>query len=172
MQREQELVKESSGEEEIPEESESDEEVERKKIGDKLFEEGNEDPINLKEMAKDMDPELFKMVIQKESPELIAMLNELQESMVEVKTRLLPVLSKIRQPSKRLSQLLICSKQGRSYLEMKLNLTLSYCTFLTFYLLLKVEGTSGAVSHPVTYKLTHIKTLFEKLKPLDEKMNR
>lgn len=68
--------------------------------------------------------------------------------------------------------MLISGKQGRSYLEMKLNLTLSYCTFLTFYLLLKVEGAANAVSHPVTYKLTHIKTLFEKLKPLDEKMGR
>jgi hypothetical protein len=88
MQREQDMVKESEGEEEIPEESESDEEVERKKIGDKLFEEEVDDPINLKEMAKDMDPELFRMVIEKESPELIAMLNELQDSMTEVKTRL------------------------------------------------------------------------------------
>ena len=70
------MVKESEGEEEIPEESESDEEVERKKIGDKLFDEDDE-PINLKEMAKDMDPQLFRMVIEKESPELLAMLNEL-----------------------------------------------------------------------------------------------
>jgi hypothetical protein len=92
--------------------------------------------------------------------------------MTEVKTRLQPVLAKLRSPSKRLSKLLISSKQGRSYLEMKLNLTLSYCTFLNFYLLLKVEGVAQAVSHPVTYKLTHIKTLFEKLKPLDEKMGK
>ena len=88
MQREQDMVKESEGEEEIPEDSESDEEVERKKIGDKLFNEEADDPINLKEMAKDMDPELFRMVIEKESPELLAMLNELQDSMTEVKTRL------------------------------------------------------------------------------------
>ena len=39
MQREQEMVKESEGEEEIPEDSVSDEEVERKKIGAKLFDE-------------------------------------------------------------------------------------------------------------------------------------
>ena len=104
------MVKESSGEEEIPQESESEDEVSRKKIGDKLFEEEVEDPINLKEMAKDMDPQLFRMVIEKESPELIAMLNELQESMTDVNTRLQPVLQKIRNPSKRLSQLVICSK--------------------------------------------------------------
>lgn len=104
------MVKEDEGQEEIPEESSSDEEVERKKIGDKLFDDENDDPINLKEMAKDMDPELFRMVIEKESPELMAMLNELQESMTEVKDRLQPVLAKLRNPSKRLSKLLISSK--------------------------------------------------------------
>jgi hypothetical protein len=56
MQREQEAVKEEQGQEEVPEiESESEDETARKKIGDKLFEE-DEEPINLREMAKDMDP--------------------------------------------------------------------------------------------------------------------
>jgi hypothetical protein len=57
MQREQEAVKEEQGQEEIPEmeDSQSDDETVRKKIGDKLFEE-DEGPINLREMAKDMDP--------------------------------------------------------------------------------------------------------------------
>jgi hypothetical protein len=77
MQREQEAVKEDEEELEIPDDSSSEEEGPRKKIGDKLFEDDGDHVINLKEMAKDMDPELFKMVIQKESPELIAMLHEL-----------------------------------------------------------------------------------------------
>ena len=42
-----------------------------------------------------------------------------------------------------------------SYLEMKYNLLMSYCTFLTFYLLLKVEG-KPVENHPVIHKLTHI----------------
>lgn len=52
---------------------------------------------------------------------------------------------------------------------MKYNLLMSYCTFLTFYLLLKVEG-KQVQNHPVVHKLTHIKALFEKLKPLDQKL--
>ena len=52
---------------------------------------------------------------------------------------------------------------------MKYNLLMSYCTFLSFYLLLKVEG-KPVDNHPVIHKLTHIKTLFEKLKPLDSKL--
>jgi len=53
---------------------------------------------------------------------------------------------------------------------MKHNLMLSYCSFMIFYLLLKVEG-KPTDKHPVIYKLAHIKTLFEKLKPLDSKMS-
>ena len=58
---------------------------------------------------------------------------------------------------------------GMSYLEMKYNLLMSYCTFLAFYLLMKVEG-KNVENHPVVFKLAHIKTLFEKLKPLDKKL--
>jgi hypothetical protein len=56
-----------------------------------------------------------------------------------------------------------------SYLEMKYNLMMSYCTFLAFYLLLKVEG-KKVEEHPVIYRLAHIKTLLEKLRPLDQKL--
>ena len=60
-------------------------------------------------------------------------------------------------------------KHGMTYLEMKYNLLLSYCTFLSFYLLLKLEGKS-VTDHPVIFKLAHIKTLLEKLRPLDAKL--
>lgn len=52
---------------------------------------------------------------------------------------------------------------------MKHNLLLSYSTFLIFYLLLKVEG-RNIKNHPVVYKLAHIKTLFQKLQPVDDKI--
>ena len=58
------------------------------------------------------------------------------------------------------------TKNGMTYLEMKYNLLLSYCTFLSFYLLLKLEGRE-VVDHPVVFKLAHIKTMLEKLRPLD-----
>ena len=46
---------------------------------------------------------------------------------------------------------------------------IQYCSFLTFFLLLKMEGKS-VKDHPVIERLVHIKTLFEKLKPLDQKL--
>lgn len=56
-----------------------------------------------------------------------------------------------------------------SYLEMKYNLMMSYCSFLNFYMLLKLEG-KDVSKHPVIHRLAHIKTLLEKLKPLDSKL--
>jgi len=45
-----------------------------------------------------------------------------------------------------------------SYLEMKYNLMMSYCTFLAFYLLLKIDG-KQVDDHPVIYRIAHIKTV-------------
>ena len=103
------------------------------------------------------------------------MLHELKESMREVNSKLKPVLAILKEnhqnPPKRLAKLPIFQKNGRTFIEMKLNLLHTYCTFLTFYLLLKVEEPStAATSHPVTYKLAQIKTLLENLKPMDEKI--
>lgn len=53
---------------------------------------------------------------------------------------------------------------------MKHNLLLSYSTFLVFYLMLKAEG-RDVKNHPVVYKLAHIRTLLDKLRPIDEKIN-
>lgn len=61
------------------------------------------------------------------------------------------------------------NKNAISYLEMKHNLLLSYSTFLSFYLLLKIEG-KAVKDHPVLYKLAHIKSLLDNLAPLDEKL--
>jgi len=142
-----------------------------RKIGDRLFDEddGPSNKItarNLRDYAKDMDPKLLKQMIAQDSPELNPMLLELQETMDTIETQLKPVLVKVKSSG---GHGFLASKNGRHYLEMKYNLLLSYSTFLVFYLMLKVEG-RDVKNHPVIYKLAHIKTLFEKLKPLDEKM--
>jgi hypothetical protein len=38
-------------------------------------------------------------------------------------------------------------KNANSYLEMKYNLLLSYCSYISFYLMLRLEGKSS--EHPV-----------------------
>ena len=110
-----------------------------------------------------MNPELVRKIIESDSPELKGLLEEFKESLSQANDKLLPFLTAAR--SGQIKQ----TASGMSYLEMKYNLLMSYCTFLAFYLLLKVEG-KPVDNHPVIHKLTHIKTLFEKLKPLDQKL--
>lgn len=52
---------------------------------------------------------------------------------------------------------------------MKQSLVLSYCTYLAFYLLLKIEG-KGVREHPVLFKITNIKSLIDSLEMVDEKV--
>ena len=110
-----------------------------------------------------MNPELVRKIIESDSPELKGLLEEFKEALTQANDKLLPFLTAAR--SGQIKQ----TASGMSYLEMKYNLLMSYCTFLAFYLLLKVEG-KPVENHPVIHKLTHIKTLFEKLKPLDQKL--
>lgn len=55
------------------------------------------------------------------------------------------------------------------YVEMKVQLLLSYIAGLTYYLLLKLRGISVR-DHPVVTKLLWIRTLIEKLKPVDQRL--
>ena len=110
-----------------------------------------------------MQPELVKKIIESDSPELIGLLAEFKEALAEANDRILPCLNAVKAGQIKMSVSTV------SYLEMKYNLLTSYCTFFAFYLLLKVDGKS-VDNHPVIHKLTHIKTLFEQLQPLDEKL--
>ena len=59
------------------------------------------------------------------------------------------------------------TQHGMSYLEMKYNLMLNYCQFLSAYLLMKLECRDDISEHPIIERLTYIKLMFEKLRPLD-----
>lgn len=88
----------------------------------------------LKEYAKDMDQVMLEKLIEKEMPELNPMLFELQSSQDEIENRIKPAFEIMSSSSIKLP------KNCRKYLEMKHNLLLSYCSFIVFYLLMKVEG--------------------------------
>ena len=90
-------------------------------------------------------------------------MEEFREHLETATQKLAPLIKKIKSGD------IPCPKAGMSFLEMKYNLMMSYCTFLSFYLLLKLEG-KDVSEHPVIHKLAHIKTLFEKLRPLDQKL--
>lgn len=91
------------------------------------------------------------------------LLTEFKESLNTATLKLKPLIEKIQ------AKEIQSTAAGMSYLEMKYNLMISYCTFLSYYLLLKLEG-KKVENHPVILRLAHIKSLLEKLRPLDQKL--
>ena len=61
------------------------------------------------------------------------------------------------------------TSSGMQYLEMKQQLLLTYITHVSFYLLLKAEGRSVR-DHPVIDSLVHIRTVMERMEPLDKRL--
>ena len=108
----------------------------------------------------------MKKLINTESPELEGLLYEFRETLEVILTKLQPILDECNKNKQKLRNL----KHGMTYMEMKYNLLLSYSIYLSFYFLLKCNGYEGIQNHPVILKLTHIKTLLERLKPLDQKL--
>lgn len=58
---------------------------------------------------------------------------------------------------------------GLAYLETKLELLISYCIDVQFYLLFRTEG-GNIASHPVIDQILLLQGVFERLKPIDSKM--
>jgi U3 small nucleolar RNA-associated protein 3 len=110
-----------------------------------------------------LDSILLKQIIEKETPYLADLISEFASTAQALNGKLKPMLDKIR------AKQVGTTKHGMTYLEMKYNLLLSYCSFLSFYILLKTEGVSTK-DHPVIGKLLYIKTLLERLRPLDQKL--
>mmetsp|Transcript_81152 Transcript_81152/g.160886 ORF Transcript_81152/g.160886 Transcript_81152/m.160886 type:complete len:419 (+) Transcript_81152:61-1317(+) len=61
------------------------------------------------------------------------------------------------------------SQDVSSYVAMKAQMMLSYVIGLTYYLLLKSEGIPVR-NHPVVHKLLWVRTLLEKLRPVDQRL--
>ncbi|ESL08820.1 hypothetical protein TRSC58_03471 [Trypanosoma rangeli SC58] len=103
-------------------------------------------------------------IVQKESPELVKMLEEMNQYLAEVKQLAKPLQELFFQ--RRLSD---ADRNLVQFLETKVQLMLSYCMHVTFYLLLKTEGKKVS-GHPVIDNLVEIRVYLEKLFPLEEKL--
>ena len=141
-------------EEEEAEESLGEEEEEDVRLGDKLFaeeEEGRGKGGIQKEVLAGLDRKRRRQLVEKEAPELQGLLEEYERALKTLKREIKPVLEKCRGKSRAVT-----------YLELKQNLLLSYCTFLSYYLLLKAEG-KAVKEHPVIFKLTTVKSMLDNL---------
>lgn len=104
-------------------------------------------------------------ILRKESPELIAMLDEVKKYLHEVKTVSEPLQEILHSAKLSTTE----QKQMLSFLETKTQLMLTYCLHVTFYLLMKAEGKS-VKGHPVIDRLVELRVYLEKLWPLEEKL--
>ncbi|GFH17015.1 Sas10 domain-containing protein [Haematococcus lacustris] len=97
-----------------------------------------------------------------DAPELLALIEDLQASLHEVRHRVGPLLQEVR--SGRLA-----TAEGLSYLEAKHLLMLHYCCHIVFYLMLKAEG-RPVRDHPVIMRLVEIRSYLEKIRPIDKQL--
>lgn len=75
----------------------------------------------------------------------------------------------------KISEIRASNKPLASFIELKHNLLLSYCTFLSFYLLLKVDSSVSDTDirgHPVLHKITALKQTLDGLQPMDDKLQK
>lgn len=99
-----------------------------------------------------------------ECTELLKALNEMQKKLTVLQQDARVLQEKCQRRAEKDS-----STGPASYVEMKVQLLLSYLISLTYYLLLKVKGVPVR-DHPVVPRLLWIRTLIEKLKPVDQRL--
>ncbi|EME30443.1 leucine zipper factor-like protein [Galdieria sulphuraria] len=101
-------------------------------------------------------------IIEKDSPELVKLLQDFQEKSGEVFDSLEPVIDKAKNFKNMYSD-------GMSLLELKYHLLLNYCINIAFFMLLKAQGVT-VKDHPVLDQLIELRVIMEKMKPLEEKL--
>eukprot|EP00250_Pteridium_aquilinum_P033156 c5261_g1_i1 orf=161-2083(+) len=101
-------------------------------------------------------------VVMSDAPELVGLLAELREGLDELHNKIEPLLVKVKGCSN-------ANKGGLRFLETKRMLLLCYSQSILFYLLMKAEGHSVR-DHPVIARLVEIRTLLQKLQPIDKKL--
>lgn len=79
-----------------------------------------------------------------DTPELLALLEELKDSLEEVRGRVGPLLREVSAGG-------LATSAGLSYLEAKHLLLLQYCMCIVAYLMIKAEGKS-VEGHPVLHR--------------------
>ena len=105
-----------------------------------------------------------KQFIERESPELQGLLEEFETALLTITQQIQPLQAKRDQFSKAMC----------SFIDLKNNLLLSYCTFLSFYLLLRVDSNksqSDVRAHAVLFKITTLKQTLDGLSHMDEKLD-
>ncbi|KAL2629616.1 hypothetical protein R1flu_014302 [Riccia fluitans] len=138
---------------------------ERKAEGSKKSSSKEDLTMDVEKVKKDLDAltkEEKMNVVLSHAPELVGLLNELRQGLDELRTKVQPLIHKVKDGQ-------YATKDGISYLEVKNLLLLSYCQSIIFYLMLKAEGRS-VKDHPVIARLVELRLYLEKIRPIDKKL--
>ena len=98
-------------------------------------------------------------IINADSPELVGLFEDLKIRLKEIKQRIRPMLEKISPGD-------IVLTKARSFLQMRKSLLITYCTDISFYLMLKAEGKQVLKTHPVIRQIVDLRKLVEQSEPL------
>ena len=117
------------------------------------------------ETERDLDKLSMKEareLVKKEHPEFAPLLKEHTSQVNALFQQVLPLLERAKTcPS--------LSGKGMDFLQAKHGLTLTYLVNLSYYILLKMRGVP-VKGHPVLEELVKLRTLMEKMKPIDQKL--
>ncbi|CAB3992367.1 Neuroguidin [Paramuricea clavata] len=101
-------------------------------------------------------------VLAKDVPEIVALLSDLNEKLSDANKRVTSLIEKVDNNT-------MSTEKGVSFLEMKFHLLLSYLIDLVHYMLLKSHGKSIEDS-PTIDRLVELRTVMEKIRPIDQKL--
>ncbi|XP_043845894.1 neuroguidin [Dromiciops gliroides] len=101
-------------------------------------------------------------VLESDLPLALSLLNNLQEQVVAVTSQVQALTKKVRAGA-------YSTDKGLSLLEVKDQLLLMYLMDLSYLILDKASG-SSLQEHPSVLRLVEIRTVLEKLRPLDQKL--
>jgi len=102
-------------------------------------------------------------IVAKEMPEFISILSELSKQVIDSKGHLKNLYEKVSKED-------VEREDGLSFIEMKIHLFLQYLINLTYSMLLKLDGKSF-IDQPCIKRLVEIRTVIEKVRPIDKKLN-
>ena len=101
-------------------------------------------------------------IVLTDAPEVFALVEELEGKINEIQHALQPSLQSVQSND-------VDTSKGISFLQVKLQLLLSYLTNVTFLLMLRAEGKS-IKNHPVVNQLAKLRVVLDKIKPVDKKL--
>ncbi|KAH8584810.1 uncharacterized protein ELE39_000761 [Cryptosporidium sp. chipmunk genotype I] len=104
--------------------------------------------------------------IESLNSELAPILVSMKEKVTEVKERMQVLLDLVK--TKEGSGLV--TEKGMEYLDSKNTLLLMYIGYLCYYMMLKTSPNINIKEHPILLRLVTLRTMMEKLKPIDVKL--